>query len=268
MPITAPGVYPVVEDVLNLTRVHLNDTQAGATNTPGEGRTFTDSAPFTVPCLNAAIRHLSRRLPNNSSKTFIKDNVILTPVTGVTNTDPGLQCFIGFQGYFDGVNMNAAPVLPPDCLAVLELWQRTSGSNMPFQRTSQPKDGLGSHYPTNYIYEWEYRQDRINFVGATSTLDFRIRYEAMIVTPISATNVAQFSQITINIEDSTDALALLTAWIFASPRSPEQAPVLLQKAEAAITELVNRQTRQDQGVPYFRNSFGNEGGDAPGGNAW
>src|ERR1700686_946774 len=67
--------------IMDLVRSLVNDTQAGATNTPGEGQVFTNNpaiSPFTQPFLNSSIRELYRELRNVGDPVLIKDNIIIT----------------------------------------------------------------------------------------------------------------------------------------------------------------------------------------------
>src|SRR5271154_3442495 len=101
------GVFPIAENVLQLARASINDmlrTTAGAI--------LTDTAPFTVVYLNAAIRRVQRELANNGITSNIRDNVILTPLTPAVGSDPSIQVYVSQMGYFDGTNMNATPTLP------------------------------------------------------------------------------------------------------------------------------------------------------------
>ena len=48
------SAYPSLEDIMNLVRALVNDSQAGATGDPGEGQILTDNpsiSPFTQPFL-------------------------------------------------------------------------------------------------------------------------------------------------------------------------------------------------------------------------
>src|SRR5580693_6987783 len=107
--------YPLVEDVMNLSRAHVNDTQPGLTDTPGEGQILTDDpmlSPFTLPFLNSAIRTLHRDLELSGAPMIIRDNVIvggLTPVNGFQGVgiqDPAVQVSLSYAGYDDGSTMN------------------------------------------------------------------------------------------------------------------------------------------------------------------
>src|ERR1017187_3485669 len=97
--------------IMDLVRSLVNDTQAGATNTPGEGQILTDNptiSPFTQPFLNSSIRELYRELRNVGDPVLIKDNVIFTnlpiinsPTNGLGQQDPAVQTFLDPAGYFD-----------------------------------------------------------------------------------------------------------------------------------------------------------------------
>lgn len=64
MPISNPtvGPYPSIEDVMQRTRILINDTQAGAFSTVGEGRVFTDQWTPSINILNLALQKLQRDL--------------------------------------------------------------------------------------------------------------------------------------------------------------------------------------------------------------
>ena len=65
-----------LETICNLIRALINDSQAGATNTPGEGQIFTDNpaiSPFVQPLLNSSIRKMYRILRNVGEPVLIKD---------------------------------------------------------------------------------------------------------------------------------------------------------------------------------------------------
>src|SRR5271157_4052136 len=190
------GSYPSLETICNYVRSLMNDSQAGATGTPGEGQIFTDDplvSPFVQPMLNASIREVYRELRNIGAPTLIKDNVIvsgLTPVNGpngLGQADPAVQVYLGFAGYFDGSTINNNLVLPGDVLFMEEVGERQTGTNNPFRKMEQSQDGLPSRpqYPT--LSQWEWRNDNIWMVGSTQTNDVRLRYWCALPQFFSAT---------------------------------------------------------------------------------
>lgn len=262
MPVIISGPYPSVQEVMDEARAIVADTYAGATNTPGEGRVLTNDAPFTLPYLNSAIRKLQRKLANNGQTTFIKDNVILTPITPVLTVDPAVQTFISYTGYFDGTNMNPDVVLPPDLLEPMELWERITGSNAPFVPMSQPPGGLPSAAQYNYLCQWEWRTDQINFIGSVNTEDIRLRYEANILQEIQNPDSPEnpFDEVTIGTIDCQDALAYEVAYMFASSRGSGAPPNLKADRNEAIDQMITRFVRRSHAVAYERPPYNSGSG--------
>lgn len=264
MPVIGVSAYPTLEEIMLLARSFVNDTFPGATNTPGEGRTLTDSAPFTVPFVNSAIRQLQRILENNGVGTFTVDNWILQLSPSPT-VDPAAQAFIDYTGYFDNTNMNAIPTLPPDLLIPLELWERTTGSNLPFQHMTN-MDVLPSWTQSGSLRIWNWTGDQLNLIGSTVAKDVRMRYKARAIPPVVAgTN---FNSAFITCVDCQDALAYQIAYNYAMARGGfPSLPALKQDRDEAIGGMVTRYVRMQQSEPIQRIPYGDGGSCWPGGNA-
>src|SRR4029077_20538952 len=110
-----------LKDIMDLVRVYLKDWQQS-----GAGIMTTDdaaTAPQTLPALMSAIRWVYRKLRNVGDPRLISDNVqVNIPVNGLTG--PGVQTYLTYNGYFDGLALNASPVLPADMLYPIELWEQ------------------------------------------------------------------------------------------------------------------------------------------------
>ena len=118
-------------NICNLVRALINDSQAGATGTPGEGQIFTDDpsiSPFVQPFLNSGIRALYRELRNVGDPALVFDNYIITGVTpvngpnGLAIPDPAVQVYVGKDGYFDGSQISANISLPGNLLYLERVW--------------------------------------------------------------------------------------------------------------------------------------------------
>jgi hypothetical protein len=262
------GSYPSLETICNYVRAIINDSQAGATGTVGEGQIFVDDpsiAPFVQPMLNASIREVYRELRNIGAPTLIKDNVIvsgLTPVNGANgagNADPAVQVFLSYGGYFDGKTINSSIVLPGDLLYPTEVWERQTGTNNPFRKMEQPQDGMPSRpqYPT--LSQWEWRSDNIWFVGSTQTNDVRLRYYCALPQFFSAT--LDFASTYVPVLDSHDALALKTAVKYARMLGSPGLPDLIVEAKDQMFQLKNAYTRRTQSQDYHRIAYGHSDGD-------
>lgn len=251
--------------IMDLVRSLVNDTQSGATATPGEGQIITDNpsiSPFTQPFLNSAIREVYRELRNVGQPTLIKDNVIvsgLTPINSPTQGlgayDPAVQVYLGFGGYFDGVSVNGDLLLPSDVITVERVWERQTGSNDLFIPMEQPQFGLPSRYQGVRFLEWEWRNDNIWMVGSTQTNDLRLRYWASL--PQFFSQTLDFNSTYVPIIDCVDAIAYKTAAKYANMLGAPAAGDLKLEAAEQMRQLKLAQVRRSQAVNYQRPQYGN-----------
>jgi len=258
MPIVVTGPYPSVEEVLQDARALVNDTYGGT------GLVLTDTAPFTIPLINGAIRRLRLEFANNNISTVIKDNVILSPILPVQNIDPSVQQFISWSGFYDGTQMWPVPVLPPDLIVPLFAWERQTGAGLPFVEMQEPQSGLISRFQYPSLGQWEWRTDQINLIGSTESRDMRLRYEAQVITEIQPDS--DFTVTTIGSIDSQDALAYEIAYRFATARGAAIAPQMKADRDEYLFLMVNRYVRRQQEIPYLRQQFGATNNPYPGGN--
>jgi hypothetical protein len=226
----------------------------------GQGRILTDAAPFTIPYLNSAQRILQNKLANAGVSNFVKDNYLLLGLPAVVQPDVEVQVTIDWQGYWNGAEMFANWTLPQDLLVPLDLRERLAESGQRFGRMSRPQSGIPSRQQIGCLEEWEWRNDKIAMVGATSVRDLQLRYEARLPLVHASAN---FAETKILIRDSTDAMAWRVAYLFANARGAQQAPMLNAEFEAATAEIIIRNTRADQRIQFRRGQFGDRGGGVP-----
>jgi hypothetical protein len=241
------GTYPIASDVLQLSRAGINDMQRGVS-----GSVLTDTAPFTVVYLNAAVRRVQRELANNGITSNIRDNVIITGLTPAVGSDPNIQVYLSALGYFDGANVNTTPTLPADLILPLQVWERQTGSGAQFQMMTRPEEGLQSRIPGSYFGQWEWREDRINMTGSTIAEDLRLRYEASLARIAAGVDM---TKTTIPIRDGEDALAAGVVVQYARTRGSAMRQEAKTWFDDEIFQLVNRYVRQDQRIAYRPRGF-------------
>jgi hypothetical protein len=250
MSVSPQQPYPNAEQVMNRARAFVNDAFQG-----GAGRILKDTAPFSVEYLNSALEELAQRIRNRGVITLEYDNYILTPLTALPAPNPAIQTYVGFNGYFDGTKLNKVPFLPGNCLQVLEVWERQTGSGLPFQPMKQARP-LYSANQSTYFHVWEFRQDRINLRGSTVTEDLRIRFTASLGAIAPATAENPWSNVTIQILASVNALAKLVAYNYALARGAQAAATMQTDADKYTRLITNAYTRQNQRTKYRRRQFG------------
>lgn len=256
MPDFAQSLFPTIETVLNLWRTIINDTFPGVNGTTG--RIATDSAPFTIPTLNRALRLLLRKLRNEGVTFPTKDNYIMYNVTPVQTVSPNVQVYIGYNGYFDGSQMHPTPTLPTDMMQPYEVSEQNVGSNLPFQPMCQPQGGLGSCSQGPWMGSWEWRNYGIYMPGSNLAKNLQLRYKSTQM-PLDVPP-ASFSTTAINIIDCEDPIAYEMAAIYAEARGAAAVESLRQQRDDAIFDMANEYVRRSQTINYRRQAYGGGSG--------
>ena len=220
MPVVTTSAYAQAEDALNLSRALMNDTAAAV---------FTD--PLLMPFLNSAYRGLQRELAENGVSVLAEqqDLALSTdPVSGVTPAE---------------ISDVSSPQLPTDCIVPHMLWERaTANTNdifVPMEKFTSGGSMLNLQ-PSIYLRLWEWREDKINLIGATQSITVRIRYEKSLPSLTLGTDPVQ-------IRSATDPLAFATAALAARSRGARAlAQDLLGAAQMATENLIERYVRPEQ----------------------
>jgi hypothetical protein len=256
MTIAAQSLFPSVDSIMQLARVRVNDTFPGINNT--QGRVLTNAAPFTIPMLNSALSTLQRMLRNEGVTFLIQDNFLLPNVTPVVRPDPNVQIFIGYNGYFDGTTMHAAPSLPNDMMQPYMVEEQTTGSGLAFTEMVQPQGGIESCLQGSYLGVWEWRAYRIYMLGSTVNKTLRLRYKSTQM-PLDL-QPEDFPKTNVNIIDSEEALACDIAAQYADARGADSQRLIARRDEA-IFDMANEWVRRSQSVNYRRRVYaGSSGG--------
>lgn len=272
MPVLGSTIYPTLSEIMDLARAIVNDSFPGANNIPGEGRILTNDAPFTVPFINSALRQLARKLENNNVTTFTIDNWSLQ-VPPIPSSQPGQLVYIGYTGYFDGTNQNPAPVLPPNLLIPLELWERPipavviQGGNTGATSQFCPMVQCGvlsSCTPGSTLGFWTWNQDELGLIGVNQPTEIRMRYKARVLLP--AIPNEDFTLAVVGSADCADAVAYTIASLYTTARTGVANQALDAAKDEAVNQMINRYVRMQQAQRNERIPYGTEC-DLPGGNA-
>ena len=230
MPVLPTTAYSQAEDALTLARALVNDTS---------GAVFTDT--LLMPLLNSAYRGLQRELAENGVSVLMEQLDIeldLNGTTGVTNTE---------------ISDASSPQLPTDCLMPHVLWERaTTNTGDVFVSMEKFTSGgsMLNLQRSSYMRLWEWREDKINLVGATQSITVRVRYEKVLPALVLGTDPVQ-------IRSATDALGYATAALAARSRGARALAVdPLGAAQTAIENLINRYVRPEPTTGRRRKPYG------------
>jgi hypothetical protein len=230
MPVLPTTAYSQAEDALTLARALVNDTS---------GAVFTDT--LLMPLLNSAYRGLQRELAENGVSVLMEQQDIeldQNASSGVTNTE---------------ISDASSPQLPTDCLMPHVLWERATANTgdvfVPMEKFTSG-GGMLNLQPSCYLRLWEWREDKINLIGATQSITVRVRYEKVLPVLTLGTDPVQ-------IRSATDALGYATAALAARSRGARALAVdLLGAAQTAIENLINRYIRPEQTTGRRRKPYG------------
>jgi hypothetical protein len=220
MPVVPSTAYSQAEDALNLVRALVNDSA---------GVVFTDT--LLMPFLNSAYRGLQRELAENGVSVLTEQQDIDLEVngsTGATNTE---------------MSDVSSPQLPTDCLVPHMLWERATAQStdvfVPMEKFTSG-GGMLNLQPSSFLRLWEWREDKVNLIGATQAVTVRIRYEKVLPALTLGTDPVQ-------IRSATDPLAFATAALAARSRGARAlAQDLLGTAQMATENLIERYVRPEQ----------------------
>jgi len=150
------------------------------------------------------------------------------PTSGITSTE---------------ISDVSNPQLPTDCLVPHMLWERaTANTTDVFVSMEKFTSGGGmlNLQPSSYLRLWEWREDKVNLIGATQSVTVRIRYEKLLPALTIGTDPIQ-------IRSATDPLAFATAALAARSRGARAlAQDLLGTAQMATEQLIERYVRPEQ----------------------
>ena len=203
------------------------------------GAVFTDT--LLMPLLNSAYRGLQRELAENGVSVLMEQQDIeldLNTSTASTHTE---------------ISDVSSPQLPTDCLMPHMLWERATANTgdvfVPMEKFTSGGSMLNLQ-PSRYLRLWEWREDKINLIGATQSITVRVRYEKVLPTLTLGTDPVQ-------IRSATDALGYATAALAARSRGARALAVdLLGAAQTAIENLINRYVRPEQTTGRRRKPYG------------
>jgi hypothetical protein len=170
-----------------------------------------------------------------------------------------VQTVLSTIGYFDGVEQNPQYLLPADMIYPERLWERATGTNNPFLPMTQSTFGLPPRPQVPWLAEWEWRNDNINFCGATEQRDIRMRYYAQL--PQFFSETLDFSSTFVPIMDCQDAVAYKTAVMYARMLGSPGLADLIVESKDQMFKLKNANTRRMQSENFMRIPYGHSDGD-------
>lgn len=210
-----------------LARAYLNDADIPA------GDVYTDEV--LLPFVNSAYRDTQRRLVENGVSVMISESDIDLNI-GQTILSNG-----------------SSPSLPFGFIVPHDLREKATAGGEKFQDMNKHVDGLPDVEQTQFLRMWEWRQNQVNFIGATRAVTVKLRHEIQLL------NLTQLGPQTniVGINGAEEALALRTAAIAVRSRGVRAAAGDLQvEYLSEIKRMVRRNRKPEQRKSRRRKPYG------------
>ena len=172
---STPPYDPVIL-IINNAKVRLNDdiTTLAAIG----GKILDNTQPFTQQMANNGFRKLQEYLAE-LGYSGLEQEAFFGNVPAATTTDPTVQIYLNYAGYFDGTTLQSAPILPQNFIRPYRLWERAyaAGTNAALMtEMDYVINGLPAIPKLQWNRQWEWRNDNLYMPGATVATDLRIRF--------------------------------------------------------------------------------------------
>lgn len=208
---------------------------------------------FAQEIVNAAWRRMQEFLTTYKDEqgrvvpySPIVDTVKLLTAPAVATSDPGVNCYISYDGYFDGVTLQAAPALPANLSSPLRLKERISGSGDSFTEMAYILNGLTGLTKRDRNYNWGWDNDTIVLPGSTVPMDFELRFIKLLDDFVdSGSPLVNWYDQLVPIPRAFDALAWYICAEYANARGDKDGASFDAKAEAAATRLITRESANE-----------------------
>jgi hypothetical protein len=256
MPVGGNTRYPSLEMIAQLFRAQINDSFAGATNTPGEGLVMPDTNPDLLVFMNSAIRDVYSDLRNVGDPALILDNYVLYGIPPLTAPNPAIQVSLDVVGFFDGFQFNDQWALPAGCMRVERMWERVSGTEDDFSLMTPAPFGLPPVMQSDLMGQWETRLNAVWMPGALLSVDLRLR--TLVTFPDFLGDAIDFPSTYVPILDCTNSVVAKMIVLYAKRYAPEQYTMAVQEDERMIGKLRREVVRNMQNTEYSRAPFGQE----------
>ena len=234
-----------ITDVLNSARVRLND--AMQTLQPVSGKLLDESQAYTQQAVNLGWRRLQEFLANLGYSAFTRETILQSCPVVATLTDPSVQTYVNWDGFYDGVNLWPEPVLPDDLICPKRVYERRSAPHGYFIPMELIIDGMPSLSKQSLNLWWDWRSGAIFMPGSMQAMDLKIEYSAYLSDFVDVGTTRWYeAQIPMSMQRCLNAFAWYVCAEYSSGRDDMDEERFETKAEAAAKQIMNRDVQLKQ----------------------
>lgn len=221
--------YPFLSEIVEAARIKLNDAII-----PG-GDVLTDTASFTIDYVNLAWQKFQQFLVSLGYVTLVGEQTLVS-LAAVGTADAAIFPWLSWTGYNNGAATDTGVVLPQLLIRPLLVWERPVGTGKMYTM-DEILNGLPAIPKGTSSQLWEWREDKLYFIGATVVTDLRIRF-AKYLENFVADDTTSFSVQPVQIMRSTDAFSGFLAYEMCFGRGDVDGPSVIADAKEAAAIMV------------------------------
>ena len=239
--------YDTLFEIITAANTRLNG--AVETLAPIGGQIVGNSNSFSQQVVNDAFRKMQNKLAD-LRYSGLQSDALLTNVPAAATTDPAAQCYIGYDGYFDGVTLHSAPVLPQNMIRPYELTERPNGTTQLFTEMDPLLWALPRVPKANWNRQWLWRADTLFLPGALVNTDISLLYAAFF--PDFVDSTVPWFQAMVPIMYCLDSFAdYICREIYVARGDSAGAAAAQLSAEANARLIINRDTAGGKSIRKY-----------------
>lgn len=213
---------------------------------PIGGQIVGNTNSFSQQVVNDAWRKMQNRLAD-LRYSGLQTELVFLAVPATASPDPLTQAYIDFTGYFDGVTLQAAPVLPQSLIRPYELTERANGSAALFTDMDMILWSLPRVPKASWNRAWLWRNNKLYLPGALVATDISMLY-AQLLSDFVDGSVPWFQQ-PIPILNCVDSLAdYICREIEIARGNAAAAAMFQQSAEDNARLIVNQDSAEGKSI--------------------
>lgn len=230
---------------ISAANVRLNN--AVETLVPVGGQIAGNTNSFSQQLVNQAWRKFQAKLADLRYSGLQTETVLLS-IPACTNTDTAVQVYIGYDGYFDGTNLQPNPILPQTLLRPYEMSERVTNSASQFFEMDLLTFTLPRVPKKDWNAQWIWRANAIYMPGALAQTDIAMTFAQLLSDFLDAGATAWFQQ-TMPIINCLDAMAdYICCEIKIAQGQMEGAVAFQASADDKAALIVNRDSTSGKSI--------------------
>jgi hypothetical protein len=140
--------------------------------------------------------------------------------------------------------------LPPDWIVPIELFEKEQGQTIDYYKKMEQRDFLPNQLPGTNLTYWAWREQNVNFIGATGNKTIKARYYRLIA------EITGFAS-PIELTHALNYLAYHTGALAAEHIGQNRAKAIDLESQAIVklNKLIKKEVKQTHGRPIRRRPF-------------